>query len=501
MRNLSLTLAAFGLALSLLPGDAAAKPKKAKITEIEVDASSTDPKQYFELGLQAATGNNLAQAAELFEKSGECGGGSKAWFNAGLARERMGEPAKAADAYLKAYKQNLEDGVVRAAVVRTLKEAGRANEIEPTLRPYAEAHPGDEGVQIAYMEALVAGERYDEAILAGREVLYTKPDSAGVYRILVGLYTKQGKFELAKFMGDKAVELDPKNPDVSNDLGVVLLQQGDKSRAVLRFKEAREKADALGTKHYEASLNLGLIAVESGDNALALTCFDDALTARPGSRDALVGKAIALRGTGDVTKANAIYDELIAKTPQDRLPYINASAMHHYFTKDFKKAAKYLTDYITVMGTRLAVDDEVHTLLADVKATEAAEIERKRKEAELKKLAEEREARAKAILAEMKSKIGAVREALDKQPKCFSEMDFMQLDAFTQVAAETMNGDDATKQAADFKQLYDAQYGPMFDAAMAACGNAPAASAPAATEPAAPADEPAPPTTEAPAQP
>ncbi|MFM2161958.1 MAG: hypothetical protein RLZZ383_1470, partial [Pseudomonadota bacterium] len=343
-----------------------------------------------------------------------------------------------------------------------------------------------------------AGERYDEAILAGREVLYTKPDSAGVYRILVGLYTKQGKFELAKFMGDKAVELDPKNPDVSNDLGVVLLQQGDKSRAVLRFKEARDKAAALGTKHYEASLNLGLIAVESGDNALALTCFDDALASRPGSRDALVGKAIALRGSGDVAKANAIYDELIAKTPQDRLPYINASAMHHYFTKDFKKAAKYLTDYITVMGTRLAADDEVHTLLADVKATEAAEAERKRKEAELKKLAEEREARAKAILAEMKAKIGAVREALEKQPKCFSEMDFMQLDAFSQVAAETMNGDDATKQAADFKQLYDAQYGPMFDAAMAACGGAPATSAPAASEPAA--SEP-PPTTEAPAQP
>ena len=98
----------------------------------------------------------------------------------------------------------------------------------------------------------------------------------------------------------------------------------------------------------------------------------------------------------------------------------------------------------------------------------------------------------------MKAKIGAVREALEKQPKCFSEMDFMQLDAFSQVAAETMNGDDATKQAADFKQLYDAQYGPMFDAAMAACGGAPATSAPAASEPAA--SEP-PPTTEAPAQP
>jgi hypothetical protein len=57
----------------------------------------------------------------------------------------------------------------------------------------------------------------------------------------------------------------------------------------------------------------------------------------------------------------------------------------------------------------------------------------------------------------------------------------MELQMFVEAGGEMLTGDDAA-MAADVKTLYDNQYGPMFDAAVASCS--PAAPAPAPEEPA-----------------
>ena len=58
-----------------------------------------------------------------------------------------------------------------------------------------------------------------------------------------------------------------------------------------------------------------------------------------------LGKAVALRGTGDLDGAAGLYDAIIKADKNNRIAYFNASTLQEKYVKDFTKAAKYLEDY------------------------------------------------------------------------------------------------------------------------------------------------------------
>jgi tetratricopeptide (TPR) repeat protein len=462
----------------------AKKPKKGKqITVTTVtEEEKADPNALFTVGSTNFAAGALKEAMNNFAESAKVGGGKKAWFNAGYCAEQIGELTKAVEFYREAYKLDPDYEAARVHLVRTLKATSKNTEVAAVYKAFLDKHPNDENAKTEYMDALVVAGRFDDAIAIGRDVLKKNAKSAAVYKSLSAMYLSKGQLDLAQIMADKSIEINATDPDVYNNLGVMLLRQGDTPSAVLRFKEAREH-DA---GHFEANLNLGLIAADSGDWNLAMECFDKALERNSTSNEARIGKAVALRGLGDTDAAFAIYEELISESPQFRTPYYNASAIHLYFTKNYKKATEYLTllkGNLEVSGP-LDPNDEIFKKLAEIEAAVAAEAERKRIEAEKKKAEEERERRAKETLAEMKAKISDMKTKVDTNMACFPEEVGMELQMFVETAAEMISTDDTT-MAADLKQLYDSQYGPMLDSAMSGCGGA-------APSPEAPTENPAP---------
>jgi tetratricopeptide (TPR) repeat protein len=412
---------------------------------------------------------NYETSYEYFRKCAEdlnCG--PKAHFNAGWVAERLGKNDAAEKHYRAAFEADKTYEPAMFSVARVLKTNGKPGEAAEVYASYLTANPGNDEVRTEYMDALVAADRFDEAIAEGQQILRKNPNSDAVYRSLSGLYLRQGKLAMAQIMGDKALELNDADPNVYNNMGVVFLQQDDLPGAIDKFQMARK----LDSKHYEANMNLGLIALDSGDYRLGLECFDKALETNPSSIDARLGRAVALRGTGDLAGAGKLYDELIKEDPKLKDAYFNAATLHRKYTKDFTKALKYLEAYKDAYAGTLSPTDEVFKLIEAVAAEKAAEEERKRLEIERKKEEEERKRRALETLEAMKADVATTQARVTANMACLPEEISMEVSMLLEQITEIIAAGD-TDSAAEIQQMLTDYYVPMLDEAIAtSCGGA-----------------------------
>ena len=134
-----------------------------------------------------------------------------------------------------------------------------------------------------------------------------------------------------------------------------------------------------------ANLNLGYLAVDSGDYALGFKSFSAVASAEPGNIAGKLGLAVSLRGTKDYDGAGKLYDEIIAADPTNEAAYFNAATLHRKYTKNFKKANKYLDAYVSAFQGQIDPNHEVFARKAQIqKAIDAenakkAEGERRRR--------------------------------------------------------------------------------------------------------------------------
>jgi tetratricopeptide (TPR) repeat protein len=458
-------------------------------TAVELDEERmNDPAYVFEAGKAALIPDrrgaiNYGQAYELFTKSADAlNGGPKAHFNAGWVAERLGKSDDAERHYQAAFSADSGYAPAMYSLARVLKSNGKTNEAAEVYAGYLEANPSDAEVRTEYMDALVSADRFADAIAQGQMILRKDPNSDSVYRSLSGLYLKQGKLAMAQIMGDKALELNDADPNVYNNMGVVHLQQHDLPAAIDKFKMARK----LDSGHYEANMNLGLIAVNSGDYSLAIDCFDKALERNPVSVDARLGRAVALRGTGELADAGRMYDELIKEDASLDSAYFNAATLHRKYTKDFSKSLKYLEAYKDSRAGELSPSDPVFQLIEEVAAEKAAEEERKRLEAERKRQEEERKRRAREALDKMEAVVIDTQARIETNLECLPEEVSMEVSMILEEVAGVIESED-TEMAAEVQQMLDDYYLPMLDDAIAT-GCAGGGDTPA-EDSAAPADE------------
>lgn len=465
----STRLPALLLALAVLPAVSGCPKKDVPLSSEEVLA--VDPKANFVEGMRALEpdrrGNiDYEGAYSWFMKSAELNGGAKAHFNAGYVAEKVGKRDKALDHYRKAYAASPEYAPAMFSLARLQKATGDADGAAATYKAWLDAHPDDKEVRSEYMEALVDAGQDAEAIAVGQEVLRKDPNNDAVYRALSGLYLKQGRLEMAQIMGDKALELNDADPDVYNNMGVVYLQQGDEPAAIDKFQMAR----TLDSQHFEANMNLGSIALNSGDYGLALQCYEAAAGRNPSSLDARLGKAVALRGTGDLDGAGDLYDALIDEDAKLKAAYFNAATLHEKYTRDFDKALKYLESYKDEMAGTLSPSDEVFARIQSVEAAKAAELERKRIEEQKRKEEEERKRRAREALAAMEELVINTQARLDDNAGCLPEMVTMEVGMILGEVASVIEMEDVD-MATDVKGMLDDYYIPLLDQAEAEnCG-------------------------------
>ncbi|MCB9663367.1 MAG: tetratricopeptide repeat protein [Alphaproteobacteria bacterium] len=514
----SLLLLCTSLALTAVPGEASAdapdapdapagkakkakkpkpakKPKRGKAPEVS-EEDANDPAKLFQAGIESLVPDrkgvvNHEAAYDFFAKSAQFGNTRNAQFNAGWVAEKLGRIDLATMHYGKAFALDPSFDKAMHSYARVLTAQGKQAEVPEIFSTYLSSRPDDADVRGEYLEALVEAGRYDDAVAQAQALLRANPDDDVAYRALSSMYLKQGGLGMAQIMGDKALALNDADPNIYNNMGVVLLQNDDLPGAIERFQTARK----LSANHYEANVNLGLIAVNAGDYALALETFEAALATQPSSYLARLGKAVALRGTGDYAGADAIYTALMKEDPSKDDPFFNAATLHEKYTKDFAKALKILEAYKEARVGKLGPNDPVFKRIQAIEAAKAAEEERKRLEAERKKAEEERKRRAMELLTQMETTVTDLQTRIDANRACLPEEVSMELDMAVETAAMVISEQD-TSMAADLKSMLDEYYLPMLDTAIAdGCGGGPAPeaggddAAPAEGDDAAPAEE------------
>lgn len=490
------TLSSF-LVLAALAGTVAGcGSKQPKVEELSED-EALDPTLNFNKGLEylrsskdyAGAYTSFTTAAKIFAEKGDNEAAKRAMFNAAKSAEVLGKMDEAERYYKSAY--DLDDNYEAAvfSLARVYTENGKGTEASAIYRKFVDAHPDDLSVRNLLVSGLYAAGDLEGATAEAQEILRRDPKNAAVYRSLSAIYYDQQNYGMSQLCAEKALGLNDGDPGTYNNMGVTYLIQANEPAAIEKFKTAIK----IDPDNYEANMNLGFVALNSGDYNLANDCFTKAVASDPASTDARLGLAVAKRGLKEFDESSKLYDEIIAADPDLNVAYFNAATLHKKYTKNFKKAKKYLQDFVDANEGKIGPNHEVFNLIGEIDKLEAEEKARQAEAARLKKEAEERERRNKELLSNMGSRVSKYQSALSANKACLDEMMVMEGEMILEQAQMVVEAEDAS-MAQDINTLLDG-YAPTWDEAIAACGSggsaAPAEEAPAEEAPAeeAPAEE------------
>lgn len=423
-----------------------------------VDMESNNPKVNFQQGLDQLQNPDRKTGAvdyelayTMFNKAANLGAGKSASFNAGYSAEQLGKLDDAIVHYRKAYEADPTYEKAMFSLARVLLEADKNVEAVELYEKHVEGKPDDLDSRNELIAALIKAGRYDEALGHAQSILRDNPDNADVYRNLSAMYYAQQNFSMSQLMAEKALALNDGDPGVYNNMGVTFLIQGDEPAAIEKFKQAVN----LDTKNFEANMNLGYVALASGDFTLAEKSFAAARESNPGNLDAKLGHAVSLRGTGDTKQADTMYDQMIKANPAYDRAYINAAILHLRYTKDYKKSLDYIDRYKQANVGQISPSHPIMDIENQVKEAQAEAQREKERQAELARIAAEREKREKELLESMSSVIAETRSKLEVYSGCLDEGSVEQV-ALLIEQAQVIVDEKETSMAEDVRTMIDA---------------------------------------------
>ena len=334
------------------------------------------PEAHYNLGLVQLEMGALRDARSSFESALKYKADMRdALLALGISSERLGELQSAMTTYMQGMALDKEDVDFLNGVARVLRKQGKTTQAR------------------------------DRA----RAILEINANSLEAYNTLGLAYLDLGEIELARFVFIKAEASVPGgdlNASIQANLGLVFFKKEDEFEAEARFVRAM----ALDPDHVGASVNLAYIKLQNYDFEGARLLLEKAHQRVPGNVPIALDLAVAYSGSGELKKAEELYDE-IANSPgefQASATY-NLGILYADKLKDLDAAVAQYNKYISLVestGEPIAEDDPVFSYIAEVEKAKKREERRRKREAKKKAKAE-----AKARKAEE-----AAREAAESQP-------------------------------------------------------------------------------------
>jgi len=241
-------------------------------------------------------------------------------FNLGLTLSRLGrldDAEKALRTCLKYQPAFLQAHFELGAL---LHRTNRLEEAEKHIRQVLKLDPGQAHAELALAAILVDAGRPGEAESAARRGLAAARESrlkAQLYLQLAQAQRRQRKDSEALAALDSAQVLDAALPGLARHRAEALqnLNRFDEALSILEREIARTPSDPAIHLDYNALL------YQLGRGGELLKSYDRA----PPSRDLLLGKAFLLARQSRHEEAHAIYTQLTARDPNDRLAAIGAA--------------------------------------------------------------------------------------------------------------------------------------------------------------------------------
>jgi Flp pilus assembly protein TadD len=108
-----------------------------------------------------------------------------------------------------------------------------------------------------------------------------------------------------------ALELDPMNPNLHNNIGAVYLKQGRRDDAMKEFRQAL----ALDPEHAKARVNLGAALYETGHGEEGLQLLEEARAQDPDNPEVLYRLSLILAHAGEVDRARSLVERVLQIDP------------------------------------------------------------------------------------------------------------------------------------------------------------------------------------------
>jgi len=174
-------------------------------------------------------------------------------------------------------------------------------------------HPKDERVQKSYIEALVLGNRLNEASKLDEQLIKAYPKDVDALILRGQILNAQGQSDQAVHSLEAALKEDPQNPSAHYSLGITLVTMGNNGRGIGELQEAIRLRPNM-TQGYQA---LGQVALRKGDLDLLRQSAEGLIAALPASPEGYLMRATASLNAKDANAAEKDLQRAIAIAPDN----------------------------------------------------------------------------------------------------------------------------------------------------------------------------------------
>ena len=174
---------------------------------------------------------------------------------------------------------------------------------------------------------------YESAIASYHQAINLDPQDAYLHNDLGRIYGDQGKYELAITSHQQAIELDPQDAIPHNGLGNVYKAQGQYELAIASYQQAIN----LDPKEAGYHFNLGNVYLAQGKYELAITSYQQAINLDPKYASSYNSLGMVYKAQGKYEFAIASYQQASDLDPKDASPHNSLGYL--YLTQgDLEKA-------------------------------------------------------------------------------------------------------------------------------------------------------------------
>ena len=184
--------------------------------------------------------------------------------------------------------------------------------------------------QATIMINLFKAKRFEDLIGKGRVLIRKFPNQIIFYNITSLAYDAIGKKIDAKNLLKKALELEPNNFNVLNNLGLISANSGENKDAEIYYKKALE----LRPDFLDAQINFGNLKMSQNQNEEAKKLFISALKQNNKIIPAKISLASYYEKSGNFEEAKNLYKEILEENPNHTVADKSISLIHKYKKND-----------------------------------------------------------------------------------------------------------------------------------------------------------------------
>ncbi len=257
--------------------------------------------------LAAEKGDLEGAANDLIDLVEQPDGGFLAAYNLGVIRERQGRYEASAKRYFQALKRNPDFSPALLNLIRLYLRNNRANDGQRLAEQFIAKRPDNLGHRVAKLEVSLAKGAYEDVISESKQVLRKDERQVDAMFALAQANFQLGRYELARAVIVRAVELKPNRPDLYNLYGLIEMNLDNDQSAIANFKKAIE----LQPQYPEARNNLGVLYQKARDYNGAAEEIKEAIRAYPDFEEAFVNLGNAYKGMGRYKDAELAFKRAI----------------------------------------------------------------------------------------------------------------------------------------------------------------------------------------------